>query len=217
MTRHSASDGEDRPRPHDAEDLRLIEAASTVFATHGIKGTGTDDIAKAAGVTRVTLYRRLGTRDAIVRAIYAHETGRLMGSVRERFTAFGSLEWNATRHVEDLLVGAVFDIRDSELLRRLLEVDRTDTMAVLAIESDSVLSGINEIVAEFVRATWDADVHTRSMDADEAQTRSREIAGVVGRFLHSIVVMPDGPPHLDSEEQIRGLARRVLVPMILQR
>jgi hypothetical protein len=29
--------------------------------------------------------------------------------------------------------------------------------------------------------------------------------------------MTDGPPAVDTEEQIRALARRVLVPMILQR
>jgi len=39
----------------------------------------------------------------------------------------------------------------------------------------------------------------------------------VGRFLHSVVVMPDGPPAVTTEDEIRGLARRVLVPMILQR
>lgn len=77
---------------YDAEDIRLIEVACSVLAERGIKGASTDDIAKAAGVTRVTLYRRLGTRDELLRAIYAHEAQRLMMSVNARFTPFESLE-----------------------------------------------------------------------------------------------------------------------------
>lgn len=202
---------------YDAEDIRLIEVACTVLAERGLKGVSTDDIAKAAGVTRVTLYRRLGTRDELLRAIYAHEAQRLMMSVNARFTPFESLEWDPVQHVEDLLVGTVFDIRESELVRRLIEVDKTETMAVLAGQSDTVLDGITEIVAEFVRNTWSADVHTRSMDSDETEQLSREVGSVVGRFLHSLVVMPDGPPLVDTEDGLRALARRVLVPMILQR
>lgn len=202
---------------YDAEDIRLIEVACSVLAERGIKGASTDDIAKAAGVTRVTLYRRLGTRDELLRAIYAHEAQRLMMSVNARFTPFESLEWDPVQHIEDLLVGTVFDIRESELVRRLIEVDKTETMAVLAGASDTVLDGITEIVAEFVRNTWSADVHTRSMGSDEIDSLSREVGSVVGRFLHSLVVMPDGPPIVESEDEIRGLARRVLVPMILQR
>lgn len=201
----------------DAEDIRLIEAAASIFAERGIKGTSTDDIAKAAGVTRVTLYRRLGPRDQILRALYAHEAQRLMLMVNARYTPFESLEWDPVKHVEDLLVNTVFEIRESELLRRLVEVDKLEAMALLAGQSDSVLAAITEMVAEFIRNTWNADVHTRPMDTDEAEPLSHEVASVVGRFLHSIVVMPDGPPEVGTEDEIRALARRVLVPMILQR
>lgn len=212
-----ASEATAAGREFDAEDIRLIETAAAVFASQGIKGTSTDDIAKAAGVTRVTLYRRLGTRDQVLRAMYAHETQRLMMSLNDRFTSFEALDWDPVRHIEDLLVGTVFDIRDSELLRRLLELDRGEAMAMLATQSDSVLGAITKLVAKFIRNTWDADVHSRSMSSEEKESLSREIGAVVGRFLHSLVVMPDGPPVVESEEQIRALARRALVPMILQR
>lgn len=214
MTRNSGNGG---AQSFDTEDIRLIDAACAVFAERGFKATNTDDIARAAGVTRVTLYRRLGTRNEILRAMYAHEAQRLMMLVNSRYTPFKSLEWDPVRHVEDLLVGAVFDIRQSELLQRFLEVDRMGAMAVLAGQSDTVLDPITEIVAEFVRNTWNADVHTRPMDQEETEQLSREVGSVVGRFLHSLVVMADGPPVVDTEEQIRALARRVLVPMILQR
>src|SRR5699024_10826623 len=172
-------------RPHDTEDVRLIEAASALLMAQGIKGTSTEDIAKSAGVTRVTLYRRpgpraqilrevyaheaqrpmktvnarvtpfealagdpvrhgadplyrrLGPRAQILREVYAHEAQRLMKTVNARFTPFESLEWDPVRHVEDLLVGTVFDIRESDLLRRLVLVDRDEAVSTLASQSDS--------------------------------------------------------------------------------
>lgn len=214
MTSNSGRGG---AQSRDAEDIRLIEAACAVFAERGIKATSTDDIAKAAGVTRVTLYRRLGTREHILRAMYAHEAQRLMMTVNARFTPFESLEWDPVRHVEDLLVGTVFDIRDSELLKRFLEDDKAEIMSVLAGQSETVLGAITEIVAGFLRNIWNADVHTRPMDDEETAALALEVGSVVGRFLHSLAVMPDGPPVVETEEQIRALARRVLVPMILQR
>ena len=201
----------------DPEDVRLVEAACRVFAARGIKSTSIDDIAAEAGVTRVTVYRRLGPREAILREMYAHETQRLMMSVNDRFTPFESLDWDPVRHVEDLLVGVVFDIRHSELLRRLIEVDRVEAMTMLASQSDSVLGSITELVSEFIRNTWDADIHSRPMDEEEKQDLSREIGAVLGRYLHSLVVMPDGPPLVEDEAEIRALARRTLVPMVLQR
>gem|GEM_PF-2632655 len=213
----TSSTGGEAPRTLDAEDIRLIEAARDVYIERGFKGTSTDDIARAAGVTRVTLYRRLGTREDIIRATYSYEAERLMMSVNARFTGFESLEWNPVRHIEDLLVGAIFDVRESEFLRRLFTLDRLDTMTMLTTQSEAVLFAITEVIADFVRNTWDNDVHSRSMAEDEKQSLSREIGSVVGRFLHSLVSMSDGPPVLDDEEQIRAFARRTLVPMILKR
>ncbi|MBP0645065.1 TetR/AcrR family transcriptional regulator, partial [Mycobacterium tuberculosis] len=83
------------------------------------------------------------------------------------------LQWDPVRHIEDLLVGTVFDIRQNELLRRLIEVDKVEAMALLAGQSDTVLDAITEILAQFVRSTWNADVHTRPMDDDECEQLSR--------------------------------------------
>src|SRR5699024_2237834 len=137
--------------------------------------------------------------------------------VNAGFTPFESLEWDPGRHVEDLLVGTVFDIRERDLLRRLVLVDRDEAVSTLASQSDSVREEITETVAEFVRNTWSADVHIRALGDDEVAALSLHLGAEAGRYLPSNWRMPGGPPVPESEYDIRSLARRVRVAMILQR
>ena len=47
---------------------RILGAAIEQFALHGIRRTSVDDVAAAARVGRVTVYRRFATKDELVRA-----------------------------------------------------------------------------------------------------------------------------------------------------
>ena len=69
----------DRGLRRDAAEnrARLLAAAERVFAERGI-GAGLEDVARAAGVGPATLYRRFGTKDALVREVLAAFFGRLL-------------------------------------------------------------------------------------------------------------------------------------------
>ena len=47
---------------------RLLDSASELFYAHGINAIGVEAIARAAGVTKKTLYDRFGSKDALVAA-----------------------------------------------------------------------------------------------------------------------------------------------------
>lgn len=52
------------------EDVRaILEAAATVFAEKGIGGARVDEIARAAGVNKATLYYKVGDKDALYDAV----------------------------------------------------------------------------------------------------------------------------------------------------
>ncbi|MER5433297.1 helix-turn-helix domain-containing protein [Streptomyces sp. NPDC002588] len=68
----------------------LLSTALELFETHGYAGTTVDDIARAAGTTRVTFYAYFPSRTALVKAL------------------FGELEELAAGHT-DALVGVVRD------------------------------------------------------------------------------------------------------------
>lgn len=51
----------------ESSDARILEAAVSVFAEHGFRGSTTRRIAKAARVNEVTLFRRFPSKDVLIR------------------------------------------------------------------------------------------------------------------------------------------------------
>ncbi|MFE7507745.1 TetR/AcrR family transcriptional regulator [Promicromonospora sp. NPDC057488] len=61
--------------PDDAPDrteARLLEAASRLVATRGTRGLSVTELARAAGVSRPTVYRRWESADDVLRALLMH-------------------------------------------------------------------------------------------------------------------------------------------------
>ncbi|WAP56726.1 TetR family transcriptional regulator [Streptomyces sp. S465] len=58
------------PRKSDATRRRLLDAATTDFAAHGIAGARVDRIAAAAGVNKAQLYAYFGDKLGLFRAVF---------------------------------------------------------------------------------------------------------------------------------------------------
>jgi AcrR family transcriptional regulator len=70
----------------------IVDAAEDCFASVGVRRTTIEDIAVAAGVSRVTVYRRVGGRDEIVLAVLVRTTQRFLARLRPRLLAQPTLE-----------------------------------------------------------------------------------------------------------------------------
>ena len=60
---------------------RILDAAEELFTRHDPSSVGMNEIAKAAGCSRATLYRYFENRDALRNAYVARETHRLSESI----------------------------------------------------------------------------------------------------------------------------------------
>lgn len=80
---------------------RVLDAAARLFAEHGVEHVSMDEVARAAGVGKGTLYRRFGDRCGLVAAVLGEREGALQEAVlrgppplgpgaapRERLVAF---------------------------------------------------------------------------------------------------------------------------------
>ena len=61
-----------QPRPHPAHE-RILDAARDLFCRDGIHATGIDAILAAAGASKMTLYGRFGSKDALLREVLDRE------------------------------------------------------------------------------------------------------------------------------------------------
>lgn len=66
------------PDPPPPEIDAYLDAAARCFARHGISRTRVPDVAAELGVSRVTVYRRIGNVDAMARLLLAREVHRIV-------------------------------------------------------------------------------------------------------------------------------------------
>jgi len=93
------------PSPREAERREaFMQVAAAVFRKHGLAGATMEQVAAAAGVTKVVLYRRFPSKDALILAIFSETIRRLKLQDIKPWSGYGagmrkSLE--AARSFED--------------------------------------------------------------------------------------------------------------------
>ena len=65
----------------------ILDAAEDCFSLVGVRGTTIEDIAAAAGVSRITVYRRIGNRDRVVLSVLLRIVDRYLARLRPRLLA----------------------------------------------------------------------------------------------------------------------------------
>lgn len=84
-------------RDKEATAERLIQAASEVFAAHGLAGATTREIAKTAGVSEMTLFRHFPTKEHLLSAVVHRLTETQANALAREETWTGELETDLFR------------------------------------------------------------------------------------------------------------------------
>src|ERR1700722_12674677 len=130
---------------------RIIDATLTCLARHGTVKTTVDDIARAAGVSRATVYRVFpGGRDELLAAVVDTEMARLFSALGVRLGEAGDLT--------EALVGGIVEastrIRGHQALAYLVEHEPGLVLGHLAFdESERLLTTASRFTAPFL-ARW---------------------------------------------------------------
>lgn len=69
------------------DDPSFFDTAMSVVARYGMKRTTMDDLSRAAGVSRQTLYDRFGDKDGVMAAVIDHMATRLCKELQAAFDA----------------------------------------------------------------------------------------------------------------------------------
>lgn len=109
----------------DATRAALVGAARPLFADRGFAGVGTEEIARAAGVTRGALYHHFDGKRELFEAVYE----RIEVELAERI-ASGALQANATSPLAAMKAGA-------EMF--LLASTEPETQQIVLLDGPSVL------------------------------------------------------------------------------
>lgn len=192
----------------DDEDARILEAAIEQFALTGVRRTSLDDIAGRAGVNRVTVYRRLGAKSEIVAAAFLHEAGRVLARIDSELGEIGPDRPDVDRYIVNFFVVTLTTLRHNQLLQRLLEIDRDETLRTLTVDAGRVL----ELAATYLGGQLHR-IRERSGGSTDPEQITM-LSGTLARLTQSLVLTTDGPPTVQTEPEMRRFAESLLVPII---
>jgi AcrR family transcriptional regulator len=166
----------------DATETRILDAALEAVAA----GASTmDDIAARAGVGRVTLFRRFGSKDALLARLYAREVERFLAQVDAALSEFD----DPADRIAEAFVACV---REGARHPLLATVPRGTVLEVLTSGDPSPL----EVGRRFV--------------ADRLEPSQEAAADLLVRLALTYVLIPSP---LADEAAARAFARAYLAPI----
>jgi AcrR family transcriptional regulator len=186
----------------DAVAETILDAALQEFLAYGLRRTNVDVVAKRAGVSRATLYRRFDGKDALVQAVLIRECRRFFTSI---VAATGHLSTVEERLVEGFVVGVRY-AREDPLMNRLMASDPEALLPYLTVNGGLVVA----VARDFL-------VQQGERHGELPSIEGREPAGVAELFVRlaiSFTLTPDSCIPLGSDAEVRAFARGYLAPLM---
>lgn len=191
------------PAPgEDATFDRVAAAAFEMFAEYGIRRATIDDVARRAGVSKMTVFRRFQSKQGLIGVVIAREIRRGMAELDRVWEREQTLE-------QRVVLGfsfAVNFVRGHPLFDRLLRSEPELLLPLLTIDGTAALALYRELIGQRLRTEVRAG---RAAPADVDQA-----AEVLARLAISLLLTREGTITLDDDETIVALVRNVLLPML---
>ncbi|AEV85802.1 TetR family transcriptional regulator [Actinoplanes sp. SE50] len=161
---------------------RLVAAARSLAAERGWDKVRMADVARAAGMSRQTVYNEFGDRAGVAQALAVWEIEQFTGAVRERLFAAGADVRGAAYAA---ILHTLREAAGNPLIRSILDSSADGLFPYLTTRSDLVLAAAATVIRE-----W-ADACVPGVDAALA-------AESIVRLTVSHIVLPGESPEASA-------------------
>jgi AcrR family transcriptional regulator len=187
----------------DALSERTLDAALELAAASGLRNLTMDEVARRAAVGRMTVYRRFGSRAALVDALAVRECRRCLRTIAASLDPEQPLD----ERLASLFAATLDVIREHPLLERLARVEPEALLRELTRDGSEVLRLVQGFLAGLIR---------------EGQKRGELGPGDADAFAElgirlgtSFVLMPDTVLRTGDGRATRDAVRALLAPLTL--
>jgi len=188
---------------HDETSTRILDAAFELFCRIGIPRTTMEDVARRAGVSRITVYRRFATKGVLVDQLVRREILRYFDQFRRDIEGAPT----AADRVVAGFVSSLQALRRNPLIGGLMAADPNALVPATIGDGGRTLAAVRAFVAGQLRREQDAGNVGADVNVDIG-------AELMVRVASPFLVIPSHIVDLDDDEQLRVLARQFLVPML---
>ena len=187
----------------DETRTRVLDAAYEQFCRTGVQRSTMEDVARRAGVSRITVYRRFAAKDALVEQVVLRE-------FRRYFDDF-LIDIEQARTVDDRVVlgfvSSLRAIRNNPLIGGLIATEPGLAIPAMIGDGGRTLAIVRQFVAGQLRREQRAGNVPDTLDTDL-------VAEMMVRISASFLPTPPLLVDLDDDARLAAVARRFLLPML---
>jgi AcrR family transcriptional regulator len=184
----------------DAATQAILAAALVEFERHGFRRVALDDVARRAGVSRTTIYRRFANRDELVGAVIERENVVLFADIAEELTR---AKPPANYYVE-AFTQSILMFRRHRVLNQMM----TDEPALVLELARLHYGAAIERMAEALRVIFPAGFAERIGSA-----AVNDLADTILRYAAMVLLLPSAES-LTTPDELRSFAARHFVPSL---
>ncbi|HEY7053715.1 MAG TPA: helix-turn-helix domain-containing protein [Mycobacterium sp.] len=184
----------------DRATTRILDAAVVEFEKHGFRRVALDDVARRAGVSRMTIYRRFAGRDELVTAVIDRENEVLFAEIADELKHAGP----QSNYYVEAFTSAIMQLRRHRVLNRMITDEPALTMQLAHQHYPAAL----QRMAEALRVIFPAGFAERIGD-DVVD----ELADTILRYALMATLLPSPRP-LETADDIREFATAHFLPSL---
>lgn len=182
-----------------SETDAVLDAAATCYVRLGVARTTATDVAKAAGISRATLYRRYGSHEAIFLAVLTRESEAM---ARDAEDHLASVDDPAQRIVEGMLFS-------------IAEVRRRPVHAALFTSDDAAWAANRAVRTTALRRIAEDAIRPAIEGATGSRLSARDTDDLVDWILRLLVSFAAVPgPSGAGPDDVRRQLTTLLVPAV---
>jgi AcrR family transcriptional regulator len=183
-------------QPDEPAQKSLLDAALNAFLDFGIKRTSMGEVARRAGLSVATMYRRFDQKSDLIQAVGLREVSRFIEAVDCQVDRTASAE----EQITELFLGFTHGLRGNELLTRLLQTEPELVLPRLTIEGYPVIELGRDYLVEFIHRLQDEG---KLPDYD-----ATPVAEIIARVSLSMALTPQTSLPMNDDDAARRFVRQ---------
>ena len=178
----------------------ILDAALVEFERHGLQRVALDDVARRAGVSRTTIYRRFANRDELVAAVIERENTVLFADIAAELDAAGA----PSNYFVEAFTQSILMFRRHRVLDQLVRDEPALLLDLAHRHWDAAIGRMADALRVIFPAGFAERIGAAAVD---------DLAEVILRYAAMVLLLPSAEPVVTAED-LRAYATRHFLPSL---
>jgi AcrR family transcriptional regulator len=187
------------PAP-DPSTEAILDAAVVEFERHGLRRVALEDVARRAGVSRTTIYRRFANKDELIAAVVERENVSLFADIATELKQAGP---QSNYYVEAFTL-SILRFRRHRVLNRMMSDEPALVLELASRHYGAAIERMADALREIFPEGFADRIGAEAVD---------ELADTILRYAAMALLLPGARP-LDTADDIRAFATRHFLPSL---